>query len=44
MLRAVGTGVAMGNAVDEAKVQANLVTRDVSKDGIWYGLKELSLI
>lgn len=44
MLRAVGTGVAMGNAVEQAKSQANLVTRDVSKDGIWYGLKQLELI
>ncbi|HYK74097.1 MAG TPA: Cof-type HAD-IIB family hydrolase [Pseudoneobacillus sp.] len=44
MLRAVGTGVAMGNAVEEAKSQANLVTRDVSEEGIWYGLKELQLI
>lgn len=44
MLRAVGTGVAMGNAVDEAKAEANLVTRDVSEEGIWYGLKELNLI
>ncbi|WP_442599331.1 Cof-type HAD-IIB family hydrolase [Neobacillus sp. D3-1R] len=44
MLRAVGTGVAMGNAVGEAKSQANLITRDVSEEGIWYGLKELQLI
>jgi Cof subfamily protein (haloacid dehalogenase superfamily) len=44
MLQAVGTGVAMGNAVEEAKVHANLVTKDVSKDGIWYGLKQLKLI
>lgn len=44
MLRAVGTGVAMGNAVEEAKSQANLVTRDVTEEGIWYGLKELQLI
>jgi Cof subfamily protein (haloacid dehalogenase superfamily) len=44
MLRAVGTGVAMGNAVDEAKAQANFVTRDVSMEGIWFGLKELELI
>lgn len=44
MLQAVGTGVAMGNAVEEAKAHANLVTKDVSNDGIWYGLKELELI
>jgi Cof subfamily protein (haloacid dehalogenase superfamily) len=44
MLKAVGTGVAMGNGVDEAKAFANLVTTDVSEDGIWNGLKELKLI
>jgi Cof subfamily protein (haloacid dehalogenase superfamily) len=44
MLKAVGTGVAMGNGVHEAKALANLVTTDVSDDGIWNGLKELQLI
>ncbi|MBT2683558.1 Cof-type HAD-IIB family hydrolase [Bacillus sp. ISL-37] len=44
MLKAVGTGVAMGNAVPELKELANKVTRDVDDDGIWHGLKELKLI
>lgn len=44
MLKAVGTGVAMGNGVPEAKALANLITTDVNKDGIWNGLKELKLI
>lgn len=44
MLQAVGTGVAMGNARDEVKKHAQLVTKDVSDNGIWYGLKELNLI
>jgi Cof subfamily protein (haloacid dehalogenase superfamily) len=44
MLKAVGTGVAMGNGVPEAKALANMVTSDVSEDGIWNGLKELKLI
>lgn len=44
MLKAVGTGVAMGNGVPEAKALANLVTTDVAEDGIWNGLKELELI
>lgn len=44
MLQSVGTGVAMGNALDELKAHAQLVTKDVSEDGIWYGLKELQLI
>ncbi|CRK80650.1 Cof-type HAD-IIB family hydrolase [Neobacillus massiliamazoniensis] len=44
MLQAVGTGVAMGNSVPEAKEEADLITTDVSEDGIWNGLKELQLI
>ncbi|WP_066066317.1 Cof-type HAD-IIB family hydrolase [Neobacillus soli] len=44
MLREVGTGVAMGNAVPEAKALADFITSDVSEDGIWNGLKELNLI
>jgi Cof subfamily protein (haloacid dehalogenase superfamily) len=44
MLKAVGTGVAMGNGVPEAKANADLITSDVSDDGIWNGLKELELI
>lgn len=44
MLKAVGTGVAMGNGVPEAKALANFVTTDVSEDGIWNGLKEVKLI
>ncbi|MFL6561113.1 MAG: HAD hydrolase family protein, partial [Bacillus sp. (in: firmicutes)] len=44
MLKAVGTGVSMGNGVTEAKELADFVTSDVSEDGIWNGLKELQLI
>lgn len=44
MLKSVGTGVAMGNAVPELKEYANLVTRNVDDDGIWHGLKKLELI
>jgi Cof subfamily protein (haloacid dehalogenase superfamily) len=44
MLKAVGTGVAMGNGVKEAKEIANLITTEVSENGIWNGLKELELI
>jgi hydroxymethylpyrimidine pyrophosphatase-like HAD family hydrolase len=44
MLKAVGTGVAMGNGTDEAKRNANVITTDVDNDGIWNGLKELKLI
>ncbi|MBT2678400.1 Cof-type HAD-IIB family hydrolase [Bacillus sp. ISL-35] len=44
MLEAVGTGVAMGNAVPQLKELANMMTRDVDDDGIWHGLKKLNLI
>jgi Cof subfamily protein (haloacid dehalogenase superfamily) len=44
MLKAVGTGVAMGNGVSEAKEHADFITSDVSEKGIWNGLKELQLI
>jgi Cof subfamily protein (haloacid dehalogenase superfamily) len=44
MLQAVGTAVAMGNAVSELKQHATLITKDVDQDGIWHGLKELELI
>jgi Cof subfamily protein (haloacid dehalogenase superfamily) len=44
MLKAVGTGVAMGNGVPEAKEVADYITTDVSEDGIWNGLKKLNLI
>ncbi|MDP4164381.1 MAG: Cof-type HAD-IIB family hydrolase [Bacillota bacterium] len=44
MLEAVGTGIAMGNATEEAKKHADLITSDVSEDGIWNGLSKLQLI
>ncbi|WP_100487561.1 Cof-type HAD-IIB family hydrolase [Sporolactobacillus pectinivorans] len=44
MLSYVGTGVAMGNAVERAKQAADRVTLPVDRDGIYYGLKELGLI
>jgi Cof subfamily protein (haloacid dehalogenase superfamily) len=44
MLKTVGTGVSMGNGVPEAKELADLITSDVSEDGIWNGLKVLQLI
>ena len=44
MLKAVGTGVAMGNGVPEAKEIADYITTDVSENGIWNGLKNLKLI
>jgi hydroxymethylpyrimidine pyrophosphatase-like HAD family hydrolase len=34
----------MGNGVPEAKELADVITTDVSEDGIWNGLRELELI
>jgi len=44
MLKAVGTGIAMGNALEEVKEAADIVTTSVEEDGIWNGLKKLALI
>ncbi|WP_026690096.1 Cof-type HAD-IIB family hydrolase [Alteribacter aurantiacus] len=44
MLKYVGTGVAMGNAVPEAKEAANHETDHVENDGIHNGLVKLGLI
>lgn len=44
MIRAVGMGVAMGNAVDVLKKEADLVIGNVEDDGLADGLKKLRLI
>lgn len=44
MLRAVGTGVAMGNAADEVKTAANYVTDNAEQDGIATALRHFELI
>lgn len=44
MLQTVGYGVAMGNSVEELKQHATFITKDVDKDGIEYGLKEIGLL
>ena len=44
MLRFAGIGVAMGNAVEEAKAAANYVTADIDDDGIEKALKYFGLI
>ena len=44
MLRAVGTGVAMGNAADDVKAAANYVTDDAMQDGIATALRHFELI
>ncbi|KAB2337343.1 Cof-type HAD-IIB family hydrolase [Cytobacillus depressus] len=44
MLKTVGTGIAMGNALDEVKLAADNTTTSVESNGIWNGLKSLALI
>ncbi|MDQ1147843.1 Cof subfamily protein (haloacid dehalogenase superfamily) [Bacillus sp. SORGH_AS 510] len=44
MLSTVGTGVAMGNAVPEAKAAADIVTTSNCNDGILNGLIQLGLL
>ncbi len=44
MLKFVGTGVAMGNAFEELKNAADLVTESVSDNGVQKALKKLELI
>ncbi|MGE6631231.1 Cof-type HAD-IIB family hydrolase [Bacillus sp. NPDC077027] len=43
MIEFVGTGVAMGNAVDELKELADFVTKSVDEDGILYAVNKLGL-
>ena len=44
MLQAVGTGVAMGNALDEVKRAACHVTSDVDDDGVKNALEHFGII
>lgn len=44
LLTSVGTGVAMGNALEEVKLRANKVTANCNEDGIALALQELNLI
>ena len=44
MLSYVGVGVAMGNAVEEAKKKADFVTKPLYEDGIHYALEKLQVI
>jgi Cof subfamily protein (haloacid dehalogenase superfamily) len=44
MIDFVGTGVAMGNAVDSLKEIADFITKPVDEDGIQYGVKHLGLL
>ena len=44
MLEAVGTGVAMGNALDEVKARATACCRSVDEEGIYHYCLEKHLI
>ncbi|GGA19920.1 HAD family hydrolase [Paenibacillus physcomitrellae] len=44
MLLAVGHGIAMGNATDELKSVAELVTGSADEDGIWEALHDYKII
>jgi hypothetical protein len=44
MIRAAGTGIAMGNASEVAKEAADYVTSDIHEDGIAHALEKFGLI
>ena len=44
MIRQAGVGVAMGNAIDELKQQADYVTTSVDDDGILNALRHFDVI
>ena len=44
MLEAVGTGVAMGNAIDEVKARADVICKSVEEDGVYHYCLEKKLI
>lgn len=44
MLKAAGTGIAMGNAEEAVKAAADRVTADCDEDGVAVALKELGII
>lgn len=44
MIRAVGTGVAMGNAIQALKDAADYVTDSIDSDGVWKALLHLGLV
>lgn len=44
MLEYAGTGVAMGNASDDLKATADIITSSITEDGIYNGMVKLGLI
>ena len=44
ILHKAGIGVAMGNASDDVKAQADYITTSVDEDGVWNALRQFNLI
>lgn len=44
MIEYAGIGVAMGNASDDLKAKADVITTHIAEDGIYNGMKKLNLI
>ena len=44
MIRTAGIGVAMGNAIDDLKKEADFVTTSVDEDGILNALRHYGVI
>ena len=44
MLKYAGIGVALGNAGDQVKMNADYVTADIDDDGVWKALKHFQII
>ena len=44
MIKYVGLGIAMGNALEKVKVASDYVTSDIDDDGIYNALKHFNVI
>ena len=44
MIRAAGIGVAMGNALDSLKAEADYITTSVDEDGVMNALRHFGII
>ena len=44
MVKYVGLGIAMGNALEKVKVASDYVTDDIDHDGIYNALKHFNVI
>lgn len=44
MIKAAGIGIAMGNALDSLKQEADYTTTSVDDDGIWNAMQHFHLV